>query len=98
MVTGNNVTTVDIVDKVESDYVSNVKTAAKDDYDGISGDVSSKIALRKSCLLGVRNSSQSHLWSLLNILREPSSAIKHSIEIINAESNRLYQSRIDNCN
>ena len=53
MVTGNNVTTVDIVDKVESDYVSNLKTAAKDDYDGISGNVSSKIALCKSCLLGV---------------------------------------------
>ena len=49
--TGNNVTTIDIVDKVESVYVSNVKTAAKDDYDGISGDVSPRIALCKSCLL-----------------------------------------------
>ena len=29
-VTGNNVTIVDIVDKVYSDYVSNVKTAAKE--------------------------------------------------------------------
>ena len=29
-VTGNNVTIVDIVDKVDSDYVSNVKTAAKE--------------------------------------------------------------------